>query len=129
MGADGGGPRQDDNSIMRCWLTDPLINIAQSHKSSWIGTASKAFQIGLSLHYAPTLRDGRDWNNIICSELSVRGRNPMDDYSGRLNFLALVGAALLLCVVVIGFRGHDNGQMEDIITASIVAPAIAQAKQ
>ena len=52
----------------------------------------------------------------------------MDDYSGGLNFLALVGAALLLSVVVIGFRGHDNGQAEDIKTASIVAPAIEQAR-
>ena len=52
----------------------------------------------------------------------------MDDYSGRMNFLALVGAALLLSVVVIGFSGHDNGPMEDIKTASIMAPATAQAK-
>lgn len=52
----------------------------------------------------------------------------MDDYSGRLNFLALVGAALLLSVVFIGFKEDDNGQMEGIITASIVAPAIAQSK-
>ena len=52
----------------------------------------------------------------------------MDDYSGQLNFLALVGAALLLSVVVIGFSGHDNGQMEDVKTASIVAPAIEQAR-
>jgi len=52
----------------------------------------------------------------------------MDDYSGRLNFLALVGAALLLCIVAIGFSGHDNSQMEDIKTASVVAPPMAQSK-
>ena len=52
----------------------------------------------------------------------------MDDYDGRLNFLALVGVALLLCVVVIGFRGHDNGQMDGVKTASVVAPLTAQVK-
>ena len=67
-------------------------------------------------------------NDIICSELFVLGRSPMDDYRGRLNFLALVGAALLLCIVAIGFSGHDNGQMEDIKTASVVPPPMAQAK-
>jgi hypothetical protein len=52
----------------------------------------------------------------------------MDDYDGHLNFLALVGVALLLSVVVIGFGGHDNGQMDDIKTASIVSPAPSQVK-
>ena len=52
----------------------------------------------------------------------------MDDYSGRLNFLALVSAALLLSVVAIGFGGHDNSQMEDIKTATVVASPMAQAK-
>ena len=40
-------------------------------------------------------------NDIIFSELLVLGRSPMDDYSGRLNILALVSAALLLSVVAI----------------------------
>ena len=52
----------------------------------------------------------------------------MDDYSGRLNVLALVGAAFLLCIVAIGFSGYDNGQMEDIKTASVVASPMAQSK-
>jgi hypothetical protein len=52
----------------------------------------------------------------------------MDDYDGRLNFLSLVGVALLLSVVVIGFSEHDNGQMDDFKTAAIVAPATVQVK-
>jgi hypothetical protein len=52
----------------------------------------------------------------------------MDDYNGRLNFLALVGIGVLLCVVVIGFGGHDNSQMDDNKTASIVALARPQVK-
>lgn len=52
----------------------------------------------------------------------------MDDYNGRLNFLALVGVALLLSVVAIGLSGRDNGPMDDVKTASIVAPAMAQGK-
>lgn len=67
-------------------------------------------------------------NDITCSELFVLGRSPMDDYSGRLNFLALVGATLLLSVVAIGFSGHKNGQMEDTKTASVVLPPMAQIK-
>jgi hypothetical protein len=51
----------------------------------------------------------------------------MDDYSGRLNFLASVGVALLLAIVVIGFNGHNNGQMDAVKTASI-APVTAQVK-
>jgi hypothetical protein len=39
-----------------------------------------------------------------------------------------VGVALLLSVVVIGFSGHDNGQMDDVKTASIVAPATGPVK-
>lgn len=42
----------------------------------------------------------------------------MDDYNGRLNFLAVVGVALLLSVVVIGFSGHDNRQIEAVKVAS-----------
>ena len=49
----------------------------------------------------------------------------MDDYDGRLNFLASVGVALLLSVVVIGFSGHDNGHIK---TAAIVAPVAAEVK-
>lgn len=52
----------------------------------------------------------------------------MDDYNGRLNILASVVVALLLSVVVIGFIGHDNGQMDAVKTASIVAPVTAQVK-
>jgi hypothetical protein len=52
----------------------------------------------------------------------------MDNYDGRLNFLASMGVALLLCVVVIGFSGHDNGQMDAVKTASIVAPLAGQVK-
>jgi hypothetical protein len=51
----------------------------------------------------------------------------MDDYSGRLNFLASVGVALLLAIVVIGFNGHNNSQMDAVKTASI-APVTAQVK-
>jgi hypothetical protein len=51
----------------------------------------------------------------------------MDNYDGHLNFLASVGVALLLYVVVIGFRGHD-GQMDGVKTASVVAPLPAQVK-
>ena len=51
----------------------------------------------------------------------------MDDYSGRLNFLASVGVALLLAIVVIGFSGHDNGNMDAVKTAS-TAPVTAQVK-
>ena len=29
MGADGGGPRQNDESIMRCWLTDRYRSVIQ----------------------------------------------------------------------------------------------------
>ena len=108
---------------MRCWLTDRYRSVIQKLTDRH---TSKALQIGLSLHLAPLFVT--DGNDIIWSELFVLGRGPMDDYSGRLNFLALVGAALLLSVVFIGFKGHDNGQMEGIITASIVAPAIAQSK-
>ena len=42
----------------------------------------------------------------------------MDDYNGRLNVLALVGVALLLSVVVIGFIGYDNHQIEAVNAAS-----------
>lgn len=52
----------------------------------------------------------------------------VDDYDGRLNFLASVGVALLLSVVVIGFSGHDNGYMDVVQTASIVGPVTAQVK-
>jgi hypothetical protein len=52
----------------------------------------------------------------------------VDDYDGRLNFLASVGVALLISVVVIGFSGHDNGYMDAVQTASIVAPVTAQVK-
>lgn len=38
----------------------------------------------------------------------------MDDYNGRLNVLAFVGVALLLSVVVIGFSGYDNRQIEAV---------------
>jgi hypothetical protein len=51
----------------------------------------------------------------------------VDDYSGRLNFLASVGVALLLAIVVIGFSGHDNGHMDAVKTAS-TAPVTAQVK-
>lgn len=51
----------------------------------------------------------------------------MDDYNGRLNILASVVVALLLSVVI-GFIGHDNGQMDAVKTASIVAPVTAQVK-
>jgi hypothetical protein len=116
-------------------LTDvmmPLLIRRGRHRTlsyRWV-PASKAPQFGLSLRLplrarSPSRTRG---NNIFCSELFVLGRSAMDDYSGRLNFLALVGAALLVSVVVIGFSGHDNGQMEDIKTASIVAPAMAHAK-
>ncbi len=52
----------------------------------------------------------------------------MDDYDGRLNILASMGVALLLSVVVIGFIGRDNGQMDAVKTASIVPPVTAQVK-
>jgi hypothetical protein len=54
-------------------------------------------------------------------------RGPLDDYRGRLNFLASLGVALLLAIVVIGFNGHNNGQMDAVKTASIV-PATALVK-
>jgi hypothetical protein len=54
-------------------------------------------------------------------------RGPVDDYSGRLNFLASVGVALVLAIVVIGFSGHDNRYMDAVETASI-APVTAQGK-
>jgi hypothetical protein len=77
----------------------------------------------------PTSRTQR--NDISCNGLfvlTVIWRSPMDDYDGRLNFLALVGVALFLSVVVIGFSGHDNGQMDAVKTASIVVPVTAQVK-
>ena len=43
----------------------------------------------------------------------------MDDYDGRLNVLALVGAALLLSVVMIGFSGYDNRQIDVVKAASV----------
>jgi len=43
----------------------------------------------------------------------------MDDYNGQLNFLASVGVALLLSIVVIGFSGYDNRQIDALKTASI----------
>ena len=46
----------------------------------------------------------------------------MDDYSGRLNPSALVGAALLLAVIVIGFSGSDNRQVDVIKIVSISVP-------
>ena len=46
----------------------------------------------------------------------------MDDYSGRLNALALVGAALLLTVIVIGFSGSKNRQVDVVKTVSISVP-------
>jgi hypothetical protein len=52
----------------------------------------------------------------------------MNDYDGRLNFLASVSVALLLSVVVIGLSGHDNGRMDAFKTASIAAPVTAQVK-
>lgn len=70
-------------------------------------------------------------NDISCGGLfvlTVIWRSPMDDYDGRLNILASVGVALLLSVVVIGFIGHDNGRMDAVKTASIVAPVTAQVK-
>ena len=45
----------------------------------------------------------------------------MDDYNGRLNVLALLGIALLLSVVVIGFSGYDNRQIDFVGTASVPA--------
>jgi hypothetical protein len=54
-------------------------------------------------------------------------RGPLDDYRGRLNFLASLGVALLLAIVVIEFNGHNNGQMDAVKTASIV-PATALVK-
>ena len=51
----------------------------------------------------------------------------MDDYNGRLNFLASVGVILLLSVIMIGFGGNDNRQIDALKTASIV-PVTAQAK-
>ena len=51
----------------------------------------------------------------------------MDDYNGRLNLLALVGVALLLSVIAIGFGGRDNVPI-DLKTASIVAPAMVLSK-
>ena len=46
----------------------------------------------------------------------------MDDYSGRLNALALVGAALLVSVIVIGFGGSDTRQVDFVKTVSISVP-------
>ena len=46
----------------------------------------------------------------------------MDDYSGRLNALALLGAALLLTVVVIGLSGYDNHRVDVVKTVSISVP-------
>ena len=46
----------------------------------------------------------------------------MDDYSGRLNALALVCAALLLTVIVIGFSGSNNRQADVVKTDSISVP-------
>ena len=46
----------------------------------------------------------------------------MDDYNGRLNFLALVGVALFLSVVVIGFGGYDNRQINFVRAASVPVP-------
>ena len=51
----------------------------------------------------------------------------MDDYNGRLNFLASVGVILLLSVIMIGFSGNDNRQIDALKTASII-PVTAQAK-
>jgi hypothetical protein len=59
---------------------------------------------------------------------NVIWRSPMDDYDGRLNFLASVGVALLLFVVVIGFSGHDNGHMDALKTAAVVAPVAVEVK-
>jgi hypothetical protein len=42
----------------------------------------------------------------------------MDDYNGRLNVLTFVGVALLLSVVVIGFSGYDNHQIDAVKVAS-----------
>lgn len=46
----------------------------------------------------------------------------MDDYNGRLNILALVGAALFLSVTVIGFSGNDNRQIDVVKAASASVP-------
>ena len=46
----------------------------------------------------------------------------MDDYSGRLNALALVGVVLLLTVFVIGFGGYDNRQVDVGKIVSISVP-------
>ena len=43
----------------------------------------------------------------------------MDDYNGRLNFLALVGVALFLSVVLIGFGSYDNRHVNLIKAASV----------
>ena len=43
----------------------------------------------------------------------------MDDYNGRLNFLALVSIALFVSVVVIGFGGYDNRQISLVKAASV----------
>ena len=61
-------------------------------------------------------------NDIIIRALFVLWRIEMDDYSGRLNALALVGAALLLTVVVIGLSGYDNRRVDVVKTVSISVP-------
>lgn len=54
-------------------------------------------------------------------------RGPVDDYSGRLNFLASVGVALLFVIVMMGFSGHDHDHMDAVKTAS-ASPVATQAK-
>ena len=46
----------------------------------------------------------------------------MDDYNGRLNALALLGAALILTVIVIGFGGSYTRQVDFVKTVSISVP-------
>jgi len=52
----------------------------------------------------------------------------MDDYNGRINFLAAVCGALLLYVVMYGFSRHDSGQNSAVNTASMVVPVRLLAK-
>ena len=75
-----------------------------------------------AVNFHPTPKGGLGvrGNDIIICALFVLWRIEMDDYSGRLNALALLGAALLLTVVVIGLSGYDNHRVDVVKSVSIL---------
>lgn len=62
------------------------------------------------------------WERYHLLRVACSREIAMDDYNGRLNVLALVGAALFLSVTVIGFSGHDNRQIDVVKAASASVP-------